>query len=272
MKVPDLVQTAPAAGKRVAVTAPEYVGTDVHHLLYLPIDWDANWKEMGKSWPVVVEYTGNKYPISGSTGEVEGAALGYGLCGGHFIWVVLPYVARDGKHNEVTWWGDEKATVDYAKVNVPRICADFGGDERSVLVCGFSRGAIGVNYIGLYDDEIADLWCGFVSHDHYDGVREWRGTDWGTPLADYRRGAAERLGRLKKRPALVCQNEGTQDIQDYLGDRMSLEQFTFLDVPVAQIFPDIPNDMVIHPHTDRWLLKDSAARDRVEKWVSGVVG
>lgn len=260
------------AGKRVVVTAPEYEGSNVHHLLYLPDDWNPNWKDVGKSWPLVVEYTGNQYPTSGSTGEVDGAALGYGLCGGGFIWVVLPYVAEDHRHNEVRWWGDEKATVDYAKVNVPRICAEFGGDTNAILVCGFSRGAIGVNYIGLYDDEIADLWCGFVSHDHYDGVRAWPGTNWGAPLREYRRAARERLKRLDGRPCLVCQNESTQDIQDYLGDRMPLGSFTFLDVPVADIFPDMPNDMVIHPHTDRWLLKGSAKRDVAWAWVNDVVG
>ena len=269
--LPTVGEGIPAAGKRVAVTAPEYVGTHVHHMLYLPTDWTSDWKAQGRSWPVVVEYTGNHYPTSGSTGEVDGAALGYGLCGGRFIWVVLPYVAEDHKHNAVRWWGDEQATVAYAKVNVPRICAEYGGDARSVLVCGFSRGAIGINYIGLYDDEIANLWCGFVSHDHYDGVREWQGTHWGSPLGAYRRGAAERLERLNGRPVLVCQNGGTQDIEDYLSERASLGQFTFLDVPVDQIFPDMPNDMVIHPHTDRWLLKDSETRDRALKWVQDVV-
>lgn len=271
MQLPDLVQRAPAPGKRVVLTAPEYKGAAVHHLVYLPTDWHSDWKARGQSWPVVVEYTGNYYPTSGSTGEVEGAALGYGLCGGRFIWVVLPYVAEDHLHNEVRWWGDEKATVEYAKTNVPRICAEFGGDERAVFVCGFSRGAIGVNYVGLYDDEIADLWCGFVSHDHYDGVRAWQGTHWGMPLADYRQRAVERLQRLKGRPALVCQRDSTQDIQDYLKDQISLDAFTFLDVPVTQIFPELPDDEVIHPHTDRWLLKPSGSRDCVYQWVDDVV-
>ena len=54
---------------------------------------------------------------------------------------------------------------------------------RAVILCGFSRGAIGVNYIGLHDDQIAALWAGFITHDHYDGVLEWKGQAWGSPYA-----------------------------------------------------------------------------------------
>jgi len=115
------------------VTAPEYAGTGVHHMLYLPPDWQADWKTRGRSWPVIVEYTGNKAPTLGSTGLVEDAALGFGVSGGRFIWVVLPYVSKTHVQNEVTWWGDEEATAAYAKTNVPRICAQFGGDTRAVI-------------------------------------------------------------------------------------------------------------------------------------------
>jgi hypothetical protein len=46
-----------------------------------------------------------------------------------------------------------------------------------VFIAGFSRGAIACNFIGLRDDEIASLWCGFVVHSHYEGVRDWPGSD-----------------------------------------------------------------------------------------------
>lgn len=51
------------------------------------------------------------------------------------------------------WWGDKQATVDYCKVNLPRICERFGGDRDNVISGGFSRGAMATNYIGLADDE-----------------------------------------------------------------------------------------------------------------------
>jgi hypothetical protein len=271
LTLPSISSGPPAAGRRVAVTAPEYTGTGVHHMLYLPPDWTPDWKTQGCRWPVIVEYTGNKAPTLGSTGRVEDAALGFGVSGGRFIWVVLPYVSENHEQNEVTWWGDEEATVAYAKANVPRICAQFGGDTRAVFICGFSRGAIGVNYIGLHDDQIAALWCGFLSHDHYDGVREWKGTTWGTPLVNYRDHAAGRLRRLNGRPALVCQNGGTQAIEEYLAGQLSSAEFTFLTVHTGEIFGKFPNALAIHPHTDRWLLKDSPDRQQVWAWVERIL-
>ena len=37
----------PAPGKRVRQVAPDYVGTDVHHALYLPTDWKPDGKYPG---------------------------------------------------------------------------------------------------------------------------------------------------------------------------------------------------------------------------------
>ena len=158
----------PWPGKRVAVTTPEDQGTQVDHQLYLPPDWDRGWKSKKLSWPVIVEYAGNLYRESGSTGEVEARCSGSGSAAARASGRLL-FVSADHQRNQLTWWGDEKATVEYAKRNVPRICREYGGDAKKVVLCGFSRGAIAVNYIGLYDDEIAKLWCGFMSHDHYDG-------------------------------------------------------------------------------------------------------
>jgi hypothetical protein len=270
LQLPALENGLASPGKRVAVVPAEYEGTGVHHLLYLPPDWDPDWRNKGRSWPVVVEYTGNRFPTSGSSGEIEGAALGYGLSGGKYIWVVLPFVADDHQHNEVTWWGDQHATVEYAKKNVPRICKEFGGDSSRVFLCGFSRGAIAVNYMGLFDDEVAKLWCGFITHDHYDGVREWKGTDWGSPLANYREAAVQRLNRLQGRPVLICQNGGTREVEEYLSDYKKLAEFTFLGVPVKEIFPQIPNTLMIHPHTDRWMFVDSEARRQAWNWMEKV--
>ena len=122
-----------------------------------------------------------------------------------------------GQANQPNWWGDEAATAAYAKKVVPKIMAEYGIDPDSVILCGFSRGAIAVNYIGLYDDEIAALWSGLVTHDHYDGVMEWRGTKWGAPLQSYRKAAVERFKRINGRPVLICQNGGTSEIRKVIG-------------------------------------------------------
>lgn len=246
---PKMEEGAPAAGKRVRHTAPGYEGTEVFHSLYLP----KKWKPDGK-YPVLVEYTGNKW--GKSTGRVEDAKLGYGLTGGEqFIWVVLPFIEKNGQENAVTWWGDLKASLDYCKVNVPRICEDYGGDPDNVFLCGFSRGAIAVNYIGLHDDEIAKLWKGFITHDHYEGV---------FPVSDAA-SALERLSRLNGRPQLISSVMGTDKTREYLAPHIDLENIRFLDVPVNQVLTTVPS------HTDHWMQIDSAYRQRARKWLREVV-
>lgn len=120
---PVMTDGEPGPGKRVRQTSPEYKGTNVYHALYLPSDW-----QPGGKYPVIVEYTGNKNVVSGSTGEVKDANLGYGLSGGRgFIWLCMPYVEKGRLTNALNWWGDRQSTIDYCKVNLPRICAQFGG-------------------------------------------------------------------------------------------------------------------------------------------------
>lgn len=274
LRVPTMTTEASAAGRRVRQTSHEYADTEVHHSLYLPPDWRSDWKASGRRWPVIVEYTGNYAPTLGSTGEVGNAGLGFGLCSGQgYIWIVMPYVAQDHRHNERTWWGDEEATVQYCTTNLPRLCEAYGGDRRAVVLCGFSRGAIGVNYIGLHDDQIAQLWAGFVTHDHYDGALEWKGQVWGSPLAKYQAEARQRLQRLQGRRVLVCQNgqNGTLATRQFIGDQINVARFTFLDVKVREIFPTIPNQWFVNAHTDRWLLRDSPWRRQACQWMAETV-
>lgn len=248
---PPMTDADPAPGKRVRQVAPEYASTNVYHALYLPTDW-----RPGRTYPVLVEYTGNYSPRYNSTGEVKDANLGYGLSGGAgFIWVILPYVQAGGRENAVTWWGDRQATIDYCKTNLPRILDQFGGDPGNVFICGFSRGAIACSYLGLADDQIASLWKGMITHDHFDGQREWGYTD------DSREIALRRLARLNGRPVLVCGSGA-----DYMKDHRNMADFTFLPVPVGEIY-DLPEGKVINPHTDLWMHRDSVYRDRARAWL-----
>ena len=248
---PMMTKSAPSPGKRVRQVALEYNGTQVYHSLYLPTDW-----KWGKSFPVLIEYTGNKFVPSGATGEVKDANLGYGLSGGKgFIWVTMPYIQKGKKENALTWWGDREATIDYCKVNLPRICADFGGDTNNLFICGFSRGAIACSYIGLADDEIASFWKGMITHDHFDGQREWE------YQASDRESALRRINRLNNRPALIC-----GDKNSFLKDHTDLADFTFLPVPVNDIF-SIPEGEVLHPHTDLWAHRESSTRQKARAWL-----
>ena len=234
---------------------------------YAVVTLPENYEE-GGTYPVLFEYTGNYWPTSGSTGKVEDAALGYGITRGQdVIWVALPYVGVDGG-NEITWWGDVDKTVAFAKAAVEKVCTEYGGDRDNLFLCGFSRGAIGVNFLGLADDEIAGLWKGLMSFDHYDGVREWPGEDWGSPLEEYRAEAKERLKRIDGKNVLIVQNPDTSDIKEYLREVYpnGNDNFTFLDVPMEELF-EIPNDYFIHPHNDKWVYFDNEYSDFVRTWL-----
>jgi hypothetical protein len=251
---PPMTDDEPAPGQRVRQVAPEYAGTGVYHALYLPTNW-----EPGKTYPVLVEYTGNHAPRYNSTGEVKDANLGFGLSGGEgYIWVTMPYVQLGGLSNAVTWWGDRQATIDYCKTNLPRILKDFGGDPDNVIIIGFSRGAIACSYIGLADDEIASYWKGMLAHDHFDGQVQW-GYE-----ADSRADALSRLARLNGRPVLAS-GIGNK----FLKQHEELADVTFLPVPVDEIF-QIPEAGIIDPHTDRWMHRDSVFRDQARAWLDGL--
>lgn len=266
MVVPEMVQQSPAAGKRVKIVPGEYVGSDVYYSLYLPETYKA-----GGRYPVIVEYTGNEYPKAGSTGRVKDAHLGYAPAKSlGAIWIVLPYV--DGDQSVTRWWGDELQTIEYALTTIRTVCMNYGGDPAEVFLCGFSRGAIGVNYLGLHNAEIADVWLGFFSHDHYDGLREWRGQEWGSPIARYRKQAAVRLQRLSGRAALVSHASGVDELKQYLSTRGqdAVAEVTLLAPPIQQIIPGIPTDKVVSSHTDQWLLYPSDATDAVLDWFAEV--
>ena len=40
----------------------------------------------------------------------------------------------------------------HARNTVQRVCEQYGGDRAAVILTGFSRGAIGCNYLGLHDE------------------------------------------------------------------------------------------------------------------------
>jgi len=261
--LPPLVQGAPAAGRRVKETHPDWKGTSVYHIIYLPRDWRA-----GKSYPVLVEYAGNG-PFKNrfgdvSTGHPEGSKMGYGISGGNgFIWLCLPYLENAGKKNVTQWWGtaakrDAGPTVAYAKKVVPWICKKFGGDPKRVVLCGFSRGAIACNFIGLHDDGIAKLWRAFIPYSHYDGVNE----RWSYPGAD-RNSALARLRRLGKRPQFICHENAPGKLnltatRDYLKTADAKGNFTFRKTGFQN-------------HNDAWLLRPSPARRDMRRWLDGVL-
>jgi len=256
--IPPITSGEPAPGKRVFYRLPGDAATVPEMVLYLPRDWTPE-----KRFPVIVEYAGNgnyknKYGDV-STGRPEGSQLGYGLSGGTgAIWVCLPFLNGAGDGLAITWWGDHperrpEATVALAKRAVPAICERFSGDRERVILCGFSRGALACNAIGLHDEEIAGLWRGFLCYSHYDGVIErW-------PYAGSDRAAAlARLQRLAGRPQFICQEGSVEATREYLASTGVRGDFTFLKTGFRN-------------HNDGWLLRPSPARDAARVWLGRVL-
>ncbi len=264
LEVPAMIVAQPSAGKRVKQTIPEYRETNVYHALYLPTDW-----KRGKRYPVIVELAGNGVYKNSfgdvSTGLVEGSNLGYGIAGGkQFIWVCMPYLNNAGTENVIKWWGDKPKhqtgpTIDYCTKAVKWICDEYGGDPDAVILAGFSRGAIACNFIGLYNDEIAKLWRGFIAYSHYDGVNE----GWGYPGAD-RESALERLKRLEGRAQFIC-HETNPNGRFVLGVTQKYLESTGIEAPFTFVSTGFRN------HNDAWVLRPSPAREKLRRWVEGLL-
>jgi len=263
---PDLIvpklETGPAkSGKRFKQILPGYESTAVYHVVYLPNDW-----KQGKSYPILVEYAGNQYIGSysdTSTGRPEGSNMGYGISAGKgFIWICLPYLNETGDDISLTWWGDRKnrtskPTIDYCLKAIPWICKKYGGDPKKVILCGFSRGSIACNYIGLQNDQIAKLWRAFIAYSHYDGVASWP-----YPGSE-RKAALERLQRLGNRPQFIC-HEITESklnlaaTMELLKSTSKGKHFTFAETGFRN-------------HNDEWLLRPSATRKKMRQWLKSTI-
>jgi hypothetical protein len=260
LSVPPLSNTQPSPGTRTKLTTENYPEDSVYHILSLPANW-----QPGQKYPILVEFAGNGNYSNAlgdlSTGKPEGCVIGYGLSGGQdYIWLVLPYVEKraDGSlANCLQWWGDMAETKQYCLKTIESVCLNYGGDSNRIVLCGFSRGAIGCNFFGLHDDEIAQIWCGFFCHSHYDGVRKWpyQGSD--------RAAALTRLKRLGHRPQWISHEESIADVETYLRsieiDGIAVaNQCTFEKIP----FPN---------HSAEWLLCDLPQRESARKWLRRVL-
>ena len=263
---PDLIvpklETGPAkAGKRFKQILPGYESTDVYHVVYLPNDW-----KQGKSYPILVEYTGNKYIGSysdTSTGRPEDSKMGYGISAGKgFIWVCLPYLNETEDDISLTWWGNKKnrtskPTINYCLKAIPWLCKKYGGDSKKVILCGFSRGSIACNYLGLQNDQISKLWRAFIAYSHYDGIAPWP-----YPYSD-RAAALERLQRLGNRPQFICHEVTKSKLnlaatKEWLKSAPKENQFTFAETGFRN-------------HSDAWLLRPSPTRKKMRKWLKSAI-
>lgn len=253
--VPSVVFGEPMAGRRTFAVTTGWEETDVRHVISLPKDW-----RPGQSYPLLVEFPGNggyRNDLGDvSDGTPESCVLGHGLgADGGFLWVSLPFVevTVDGsRRNCLRWWGDVDETKRYCIATVRDVCSRFGGDDSRVVLCGFSRGAIACNYIGLHDDTIASLWCGFFCHSHYDGVRQWPYPGSDAPAA------ARRLSRLAGRPQWISHELDVAPTEAFIDASGVSGAFTFVAIPY-------PN------HTAAWVLRQIPERARARAWLRQIV-
>jgi hypothetical protein len=278
VRQPAVSDGEPAPGRLVLQQLPAYAGTEVRHAIWLPEDWTPD-----RRFPVIVEYLGNTQQVK--DGLIGG---GMGISGGRgFIWVILPFVAVDGKTDAAMWWGDVAATVAYAKEAVPAICAAWSGDPARVLLTGHSRGAIACNYIGLHDDQIATLWRAMVPFSHYDDAH----IPWGMTPEEQAK-APERLARLGATPQYIL---GEQSVlpqpwndkalraaiaKDQLAtfevarDKLDLKPISIIEDTRAFLARHAPTaditiiDLPFVNHSAEILFRDTPERQHLRAWVA----
>jgi len=140
----------------------------------------------------------------------------------------------------------------YLQRVVAHILETFQGDPQRVVLAGFSRGAIGVNYVGLGDDETAALWAGSIAYAHYDGQAEdlrWPYPN-NTPEEAY-----SRLKRLGMRPHFVC-----SELNSTLNQTKPFIQAAGFPVNATYVPTGFCN------HNSGWVLRPSPARDLLRQW------
>jgi sialate O-acetylesterase len=201
--VPPAEAGDPVAGRRVLRQLTGYADTRLAHVLSLPPGWTPS-----GSYPVVVDYPGNVFfhLYCFSTGFSRHSNFGPSIVAGQdAILLQLPYVRAGGLDEEHNGWGDPELTAAYARAALEDAIAHFGGDSNRLLLAGFSRGAYGADYIGLRDNNIADVWHGFIlSQGHPKSSGGWNGSS---------TGFANRLARLGTRPVFLSRAtwEGAPD-------------------------------------------------------------
>lgn len=282
--VPPLTSSPPSPGSRTIAQVPGWLSangsaSNAYFTLYLPPDFSLE----GPLLPVIIELPGNG-PFESpwgdtSSGRPEDTYLGFGLTGGRgAVWAAVAPLTAGGECDQTLWWGcpalgplspeqppvyappttgcpsstNVNETVDFLMAVTQYIVEAFRGDPARVVLAGFSRGAIGVNYLGLHSDRVAALWRASIAYAHYDGQpmdRAWPYPDSGPP-ASY-----TRLQRLAGRPQFICAelNSTLSETMPYLEGAGVRVNATFTSTGFCN-------------HNSAWVLRPSPARDRLRAW------
>ncbi|WP_430813838.1 DUF7594 domain-containing protein [Carboxylicivirga sp. RSCT41] len=203
--VPAMESGVPSPGRIVKVQFDDYLGTGVYHNLYLPPDWEAD-----KKYPVIMDIPGNPFKHKWgdiSSGNPESSPIGYGISRGKgCILVGLPLI-DDNTNTHTTWFGSVNVTADYIKRVAVDLCENFGADHSAFFITGYSRGAMGAHFFSRYDEELNDIWSGFLTYDGTDDHLYYANIN--SMAWNYNSGALEfdavsqRHERIKGRPTFM---------------------------------------------------------------------
>lgn len=239
LMVPTAGEGLPGPGKRVYMMLP---GSPVRYVLYLPPDWTPE-----GSFPVIAEYSGNIFYFKNtySTGKADQGNIGYGMSkGAGVIWVNLPFISPDRTHEQLDGFGNLDATAEYARKAIREVIEKYSGDPGAVFLTGFSRGGAACGFIGLRNNDIADVWLAFHSVGGGDGAG-WFGSE--MP------GAIERGSRMKGRSSFITDGAPWQDVLARLK-----QPFRYMDSQIGA-------------HVDTMFLDNRPSTLAVRKWMADVL-
>lgn len=260
--VPPLTAAPPRPGQRSIVRLPGvWAAREAYIVLYLPPA-----PISAARFPVVVELPGNGHYHDHDgdvcTGRPENCTLGYGLTGGaDAVWASVPFLL-DNYSLAITWWGDAPrysphTTAELLQATVSLLTENYGGDAARVTLAGFSRGAIGAWYVGLYDDTVAQLWSSFLVYAHCYG-------EYPVPFAPDNAPAnvTRLLSRLRGRPSFV----NNCDVSDERARVTALCPPAPSDACDGLRWSDTP----FRNHNDQWALRPTAERTALRAWFAGL--
>ncbi len=237
--VPSATEGLPGPGKRVYMTL---AGSPVRYVLYLPPDWDP-----GRSFPIIAEYSGNIFYFKNtySTGKADEGNIGFGMSNGEgAIWVNLPFLSLDRSHEQLDGFGNLDATAEYARKVIREVVEKYAGDPGAVFLAGFSRGGAACGFVGLRNNDIADVWLAFHSVGGGDGAG-WFGSE--MP------GAIERGARMKGRSSFITDGAPWQDVLARLK-----QPYRYMDSQIGA-------------HVDTMFLDNRPSTLAVRKWMADVL-
>ena len=237
--VPGVTEGLPLPGKRVYMTL---AGSPVRYVMYLPTDWNPD-----DRFPVIAEYSGNIFYFKNtySTGKADQGNIGYGMSKGvGAIWVNLPFLSQDRTEEQLNGFGNLDATAEYARRVIHEVVDKWSGDAGAVFLTGFSRGGAACGFIGLRNNDIADVWLAFHAVGGGDGAG-WFGSE--MP------GALERAARMKGRSSFITDGAPWQDVLARLK-----QPFTYRDSQIGA-------------HVDTMFLDNRPSTLSVRKWMADVL-